>query len=246
MRLDVGGENRHAERRVAVDLLGDLEPVDLEPGLLQRVGEALLGLAAFGLAEYAIDHRLVTRLQTLSQHRLRGQRAARIEIDARIAEALWPELVLQIGQRRIAGGDDDALIDGLLDEVMESGRARVAHDLDAVRLGGHRLLELVDHRLGRPGRELRLQIDAERFGGFLRARLTGERRAVAGVAAHLHVHHQAFADRIGEAPEPRRPLARPRRRRSEENEPNACSFLPCLFGRRHPVAPPSQEVGVNR
>ena len=29
------------------------------------------------------------------------------------------------------------------------------------------------------------------------AGLTRERRAVAGVAAHLHIHHQALADRIG-------------------------------------------------
>ena len=73
----------------------------------------------------------------------------------------------------------------------------MAHDLDAGRLGRHRLLELVDHRLRRPGRELRLELDAKRVGGLLGAGLAGERRAVAGVAAHLHVHHEPFADRIG-------------------------------------------------
>ena len=124
MRLNVGGQHRHAERRVGVDLLGDLEPVHLEPGLLQRVGEALLRLAALGLAEDAIDHRLVAGFQALREHRLGGERAAGIEIDAGIAEALGAELLLQIGQRRIAGGDDDALVDGLLDQVVEGGRSR--------------------------------------------------------------------------------------------------------------------------
>ena len=126
-----------------------------------------------------------------------GQRAALVEVDARIAEALGAEFGLQRGHRRVAVGDDDALVGRLFDEIVEGGRARMAHDLDAVRLGGHRLLELGDHRLGRPGRELRLQIDAERLGGLRRAGLAGQRRPVAGVAAHLHVHHQPFADRIG-------------------------------------------------
>ena len=34
------------------------------------------------------------------------------------------------------------------------------------------------------------------------AGLAGERRAVAGIAAHLHVHHQALADRIAPRPRP--------------------------------------------
>jgi len=45
---------------------------------------------------------------------------------------------------------------------VEGGAPRVAHDLDAVGLGGHRLLELVDHGLRRPGGELLLELDAER------------------------------------------------------------------------------------
>ena len=197
MRLNVGGDDRDAERRVGVDLLGDLEPVDLEAGLLQRVGEALLRLAALGLAEHAVDHRFVAGLQPLRQHGVGGQRAARVEVDARVAEALGAELGLQRGHRRVAVGDDDALVGRLFDEVMEGGRARMAHDLDAGRLGGHRLLELRDHRLRRPGGELRFQFDAERLGGLRRAGLPRQRRPVAGVAAHLHVHDQAFADGVG-------------------------------------------------
>ncbi len=197
MALDVGHQNRDGERRIGVDLLGDLQAVDFEAGLLQRVGEALLGLAALGLAEHAIDHRLVAGLEALIEHVLGRERATGIEVDAGIAHALGLELVLQRGHRRVADGHHDALVDGALDDVMERGGARVAHDLDAVRLGGNRLLELVDHGLRRPGRELRLQLDAESRSGLSGAGLTGERRSVAGVAAHLHVHDQAFADRIG-------------------------------------------------
>ena len=87
-------------------------------------------------------------------------------------------------------------IDRLLDQVVECGAAGMAHDLDAVGLGGNRLLELVDHGFRRPGRELRLEVDAERRRGLRRAGLAGERRAVAGVAAHLHVHHEALADGV--------------------------------------------------
>ena len=49
-----------------------------------------------------------------------------------------------------------------------------------------------------------LSVDAERLGGLRGAGLAGERRAVAGVAAHLHVHREALADRIvgGAAPAP--------------------------------------------
>ena len=71
MALDVGDEHRHGERGVAVHVLRDLQPVDLQAGLLERVGEAFFGLAALGLAEHAVDHRLVARLQALGKHRLR-------------------------------------------------------------------------------------------------------------------------------------------------------------------------------
>ena len=109
---------------------------------------------------------------------------------------LGPNSLLQVGHRRVADGDDDALVDGALDEVVEGGAAGMAHDLDAVRLGGDRLLELVDHGLRRPGRELLLEVDAERCGGLRGAGLAGERGAVAGIAAHLHVHGDALADRV--------------------------------------------------
>ena len=100
----------------------DLQPVDLEAGLLQRVGEALLGLAALGLAEHAVDHRLVAGLEALGDHVLGGELAAGIEVDAGIADALGAELGLQVGHRRVADGDDDALVDGALDQVVEGGR----------------------------------------------------------------------------------------------------------------------------
>ena len=65
-------------------------------------------------------------------------------------------------------------------------------------LGGHRLLELVDHGLRRPARELLVElVDAERLGGGGGAGLAGERGAVAGIAAHLHVDGDALAGRVG-------------------------------------------------
>ena len=41
-----------------------------------------------------------------------------------------------------------------------------------------------------------LQLDAERLGGFRGTGLAGERGAVAGVAAHLHVHDEPGAWRV--------------------------------------------------
>ncbi len=122
VRLDVGGQHRHREGGIGVDFLAHLQAVDLQAGLLERVGETLLGLAALGLVEHAVDHRLVARLQAVGEHGLGGQRATGIEVDAGIAEALRAEFVLQLAQGRVAAGDDDALIDGALDQVME-GRA---------------------------------------------------------------------------------------------------------------------------
>ena len=124
------------------------------------------------------------------------RRAARIEVEAGIADALRSELLLQIAERRVADRDHDALIDRVLDEIVKGGRARVAHDLDAARLGCDRILELVDHRAGVPLGVLRLEIDAERRGGRLRAVFARERRAVARRAAHLDVHRQPLAERL--------------------------------------------------
>ena len=44
MGLDVSHKHRNAERDVAIDLLRDIDPIDLEPGLLERVGEAAVRL----------------------------------------------------------------------------------------------------------------------------------------------------------------------------------------------------------
>jgi hypothetical protein len=165
---------------------------------LRRVGEALFGLSAFGLAEHAVDHRLVAGFEVAGlDHLLGGQLAALVEVDAGIAEALRAVGLLQLGQWRIAVGDDDALVDGLLDEVREGLVAGVAHDHDAARLRGERLLELLDHPLRRPGRELLVEaVDAESLGRGTRAGLARERRAVAGVSAHLHVDRDALAGRL--------------------------------------------------
>src|SRR3546814_14458584 len=82
------------------------------------------------------------------------------DIDPGIAEALGAELRLQVGHRRVADRHHDALADRLRHQVVERGAAGMAHDLDAVRLGRHRLLELVDHGLRRPGGKLLLELDS--------------------------------------------------------------------------------------
>ncbi len=174
------------------------EPVDLEARLFEGVGEALLRLAALGLGEHAVDHRLVAGFERAGlDHVLGGQHAALIELDAGIAEALRAVGLLQRGQRRVAVGHHDALIDRLLDEIGEGVGAGVTHDHDAARPGGECFLELGDHRFRRPGRELGVElIDAERLGGRRRAGLAGEGGAVAGIAAHLHVDRDALAGRL--------------------------------------------------
>src|SRR5262245_52037935 len=196
MRLNIGYENRHPERNVAVDLLGDLQAVDLEPGLFERIGQAFLRLAALGLAENAIDHGLVAGLETLGEHRLGGELAARIKVDAGISGTLRTEIRLKVRHRRIAHSHDDPLVDRALYEVTEGSTSRMAHDSDAAWLRRHSLLELVYHGLRRPSRELLLDVDPERFGSLRSARLASERGAVTGISTHLHVHHETFADRI--------------------------------------------------
>ena len=133
MALNVGDEHGHAERDVAVDFLGDLQAVDLEPRLLQRIGQPFLGLAPFGLAEHAIDHGFIASLEALGEHGGGGEGAAGIEVDTGIAHALRAEILLQVGHRRIAHGHDNALVGCGLDQVVEGGATGMAHDLDAGR-----------------------------------------------------------------------------------------------------------------
>ena len=59
-------------------------------------------------------------------------------------------LLEQLGQRRVAACDHDAALPSLGDQVGERARARVTHDRDAVRIGGERLAEVVEHLLGQP------------------------------------------------------------------------------------------------
>ncbi len=88
--------------------------------------------------------------------------------------------------------DDDFLGHRLIDERLECIRTRMAHDHDAAWICCERLLELLDHLLRRPGRELLVElIDAQRLRRRRRTRLPRQRRPVAGIAAHLHVDRDA-------------------------------------------------------
>ena len=80
-----------------------------------------------------------------------------------------------------------------------------------------------------------LQLDAERRGGLRGAGLAGERRAVAGVAAHLHVHDEARAGRILRERRAGAEQQRGGRRADQQCFDNRhVMFLPC-----HLAAPPS-------
>ena len=69
------------------------------------------------------------------------------------------------------------------------------------------------------------------------AGLAGERRAVAGVAAHLHVHDEALADRVGRRRRRRRARP-PRRRRPEALRQSHVRSSLCVFGPPLRRAPP--------
>ena len=239
MALDVGDEHRHGERRVGVDLLGDLEPVDLEPGLLERVGKALLRLAALGLAEHAVDHRLVAGLQALREHVLGGQRAAWHRGRRRHSRSRRAELSCRLGQRRIADGDHDAL----------ARRRRLTRSWKAAAPGWPMIsmqfglaatasLNWLIIVSGAQAENCSLRLTPKRLGGLLGAGLAGQRRPVAGIAAHLHVHRQALAERaprrLRSAPD--RPAkasaaaAESKNRSSSWSTYPPCSLLPTALG----------------
>ena len=142
----------------------------------------------------AVDHGLVAGLEpALLDHGLAGHVAALEQLDADIAEALALVFGEQRVDRGVAVGDGDALVLGLLDQRRPGVGTRMAHDLDAVGARRHGLAELVEHGLAGPGRELLLEVDAERLGRGLGPVLARQGGAVAGLAAHLEVHHQALA-----------------------------------------------------
>ncbi len=186
--LQIRGQDRNGQRGVVVDLVRDGQLLDRESGLAKGVEQALRAPRAAGLREQAVDEGLVAGLQPGLDHGLAGQVAAGVEVGAGIAEALVLVLLLQVGQRVVAAGDDDPRVDRFLDQGLEGALAGMAHDLDAVGIGGHRLLELGDHLFGLPARVLLDQIDPQMLGRRLGPVGAGQDRRIAGVAAHLHVH----------------------------------------------------------
>ena len=73
---------------------------------------------------------------------------------ADIAHALRPIFLLRLGQRGVRRREDDALSEGLVDQRIGGVVARMPHEGDAVDLGRDRLLELGQHRVGIPVREV--------------------------------------------------------------------------------------------
>ncbi len=67
--------------------------------------------------------------------------------------------------RVVAAGYDDALAFGIVHEGRKGVSTGMAHDLNAIRLGGNGLLELIDHLLGIPAGILLDQFDVQRCRG---------------------------------------------------------------------------------
>ena len=134
----------------------------LSPAFGQRVVHALAAPAPALLVPDIVYQRLVARLQACLDHRLACQVAALVEVGAGIAEALGLVLGLDVRHGVVAAGDDDALGLRLIDERREGRLAGVTHDFDAVGVGRHGLLELIDHRLLIPLGILLDQLDVVR------------------------------------------------------------------------------------
>ncbi len=88
-------------------------------------------------------------------HRLGGEGVAGgVVRRADVAEALGGVLLLAVGQRGVERGEDDALLVGLIDHRAGGGLAGEAVGGDAVDLGRHRLLDLGQHLVRIPVREI--------------------------------------------------------------------------------------------
>ena len=120
-------KDRRAHGRLLVRGVIDLEVVDGEAGLLERVEDALRPLAAT---------RLGLDLQTIARSPdFRPPRAiASLARAAPSCPALEGVLGLGLRELRVHGGDEDPLLLGIRDERAEGVIARVTHHRDAVRL----------------------------------------------------------------------------------------------------------------
>ena len=136
--------------RIGVDRLVDLLIDHLGAGLLDRLDDADRARAAVAaLALEAPDERRVARLQAGALGRFRSQRLAR-EMIGRADVAHAGRAVFRLGcrQRGVRRGEDDAGGERLVDLRIGRRVAGMAHEGDAVDLGGDRLLQLGDHQFG--------------------------------------------------------------------------------------------------
>ena len=116
---------------------------------LDHANRARAAVAALTLE--APYERRVARLQAGPFGRLGAQREARQMIRrADVTHARWPVLGLRGRQRGVRRGEDDALRERLVDLRIGRRVAWVAHEGDAVDLGGDRLLQLGDHQVRIP------------------------------------------------------------------------------------------------
>ena len=170
VRGDVAGEGRRAGGRVGVGGGVDLQVVHRQAGFFEGVDDALGALAAAGLREQAPDHGAVAALQAEALDGFLAQVVAgRVVHGADIAEAVALVLAKAGRQFGVLAGDDDALGFGVVDQRREGVVAGVAHDGDAVGLGGDCFLELLDHLLRIPVGEDIADVGAQIGFGLLGA-----------------------------------------------------------------------------
>ena len=150
--LDHADEHRGAGVRIGVGRLVDLLIDHLGAGLLDRLDHADRALAAVAaLALEAPYERRVAGLQAGALGRLGAERVAGGVVGrADIAHALRAVLRLGVRQRGVRRGEDDALRESLVDQRIGRVVAGMAHEGDAVDLGGDRLLQLGQHQVRIP------------------------------------------------------------------------------------------------
>src|SRR4029077_2603717 len=196
MGRQIGRHYRDTLGRIGVDILCYVElfNVALAEGFLQRVKDTL-GTSAPALLMEDVPHKgLVAGLEFPTvNHRLTGQITTRIQVSTGIAEALGLVFFFEVGQRIVAAGDNDTSSFSLVDQRRHGVFTGVAHNFDAVRLGGNRLLELVDHLFGVPACVLLMQFDAKGFGCRLRTGGAGQHGGNTRIAAHLHIDDDRLA-----------------------------------------------------
>ena len=195
-------ERRGAGVRIGVGRRIDLLVDHLRPGLGEGVDHADGALAAVAaLALQSPDEDAVAGLEVGPLRGFGAEReAGGIVGRADVAEALGRIFLLAVGERRIEGGENRPLREGLIDH--RAGRCFAAEAIsgDAVDLGRQRLLDLRQHLVGVPVGEVIRDARPEIELGLLEAVIdvVGEHAALRPARERGDLHALApFRRRVG-------------------------------------------------